>query len=499
MRITLAHVWGLLVVVTCFVGPASSPIGLPDVWWTIQSGGWMAEHHALLTADPFTSAPPVASVVNLQWLAQLMYWGLEQLGGLELVVAGTAASVALAYGLVLLASVTVSGFVRLSCVAVWTAYLLGFSNLSPRPQTLAYPLFGLFLLAVARAEWRKDTRLLWLLPPATVVWANLHGSFFTGCALLACAALGRSLSPLGRRARVRGSLYAARPYLLALIGCLVAAMITPYGSGSLSYVAGIGSNPIIRDYVIEWAPTTTDWREGWIFFASLGLIGALILRSRTRLTPTEWLILVVFGWLALSSVRAIVWWGLAIAPILSRLLGGLTLHRPHGGREQPLVNAMIAALLVGLGIVSLPWTKNALPILPDDKRGMLSDEMPIAVGEYVRTHPAPPGRMLNHQGWGGYLDRVAWPGHQAFLDGRFELHPSNVWRDYMAIVLPSANWRSLMDRYGFSYAVLSLREEPELVDDLRRANDWRVDYEDGQAVVFIRCQMSDVRCLRSDF
>ena len=40
----------------------------------------------------------------------------------------------------LAAAVTASGHLRLSCVAVWLAYVLGASNLSPRPQTLAYPL-----------------------------------------------------------------------------------------------------------------------------------------------------------------------------------------------------------------------------------------------------------------------------------------------------------------------------------------------------------------------
>ena len=58
--------------------------------------------------------------------------------------------------LTLAAAVTASGHLRLACVAVWLGYALGASNLSPRPQTLSYPLFALFLLAVTRAEWRRD-------------------------------------------------------------------------------------------------------------------------------------------------------------------------------------------------------------------------------------------------------------------------------------------------------------------------------------------------------
>ena len=35
-------------------------------------------------------------------------------------------------------------------------------------------------LAVMRAEWRKDTRWLWLLPPATVLWTNIQSAIAGG-------------------------------------------------------------------------------------------------------------------------------------------------------------------------------------------------------------------------------------------------------------------------------------------------------------------------------
>ena len=40
--------------------------------------------------------------------------------------------------------------------------------------------------------------------------------------------------------------------------------------------------------------------------------------------------------------------------------------------------------------------------------------------------------------WGGYLEWATWPKHVVFVDGRFELHPSQVWFDYLDIVFPSA-------------------------------------------------------------
>src|SRR5438309_3120119 len=368
-RLSIRHAWIGLTVGAAFIGPASSPIGLPDIYWTLLAGAWMIADGSFLSGDPFTAAPHVGgTLLNIQWLADLIFHGLDLLGGLPMVITGTAVVVAATYALLLAATIAASGHLRLSCVAVWIAYALGSSNLSPRPQTLAYPLFALFLLAVMRAEWRNDTRLLWLLPPATALWANLHGSFFTGFVLLGCAAAARVLT-----AR---SLLAARPYAITLVGCLLASLVNPYGPGSLIYVASIGSNPVIRDFVTEWAPTTVSWREGIMFFASVLVLGALMLKSRLRLTAFEVLVLLVFGYLAWSSVRAIVWWGLVIAPILARLLGSLVPNRLGVSRDKPLLNAAILAGIACLAIVSLPWFKTSLTFLPDDTRGLFSPDTP---------------------------------------------------------------------------------------------------------------------------
>jgi hypothetical protein len=479
-RLGIRHVWIWLTVAAAFIGPASSPIGLPDIFWTLLAGDWMVSHKTLLETDPFTAAPHVSgTLLNVQWLADLIFYAFDALGGLPMVITGTALVVSATYTLLLAASLTASGHLRVSCVAVWLAYILGASNLSPRPQTLAYPLFALFLLAVMRAEWRKDYRLMFLLPPATALWANLHGSFFTGFVLLGCASAGRVLTTR--------SLYSARAYIITLGACVLASLVNPYGIGSLVYVASIGSNPVIRDFVTEWAPTTVSWREGIMFFSSLLILAVLAYRSRLRLTVFEILSLLVFGYLAWSSVRAIVWWGLLLGPILARLMGSVLPNRLGTAREKPVLNALIVLGITVLAVVSLPWFKSAISILPPDKRGVFSPDAPVAAGEYLRTHAVPDtGVFLNNQAWGGYLEWATWPQRQVFLDGRIELHPAQVWFDYLDIVFPSARWRALLDQYGIGYAVLSKLDEPDLVADLRVQAGWRLDYEDDVAVVFTR-------------
>jgi hypothetical protein len=71
----------------------------------------------------------------------------------------------------------------------------------------------------------------------------------------------------------------------------------------------------------------------------------------------ELVCLLAFGYLAWSSVRVVVWWGIVLAPILARLLGAsFPSYRPKG-RDRPLVNALVLGMALVIAALSLPWTK----------------------------------------------------------------------------------------------------------------------------------------------
>jgi hypothetical protein len=465
--LSLRGVWVLLTLVGAFIGPASSPLGL-EAWSMLALGRWIVDHRGLPDAEPLTSAPPSSETfVDQQWLVQVVAFAVQSLGGLESLILVTALAIALAYCLLLAASFTASGRLRLACLSVWLAYALGASNLTARPQTLAYPLCALFVLAVTRVEWRKDGSLLRALPVAMAVWVNVHGSFVLGLLVLGCALAGSRLT---------------KGYALTLAACALATLVNPYGLGAWRYALDIGVNPIIRQFVTEWAPTSLASSEGVLFFASVAGLLLLTVRSKTRLTRTEMCMLVAFGVLALTAVRSVVWFGFVSAPIVARLLGGLAIGAPAIRPERPRLNAAIAAVLAGVALVSLPWTKAMLPFLPADKAGLVTWDTPVRATEYLARQPPEQGaRLLNYQVWGGYL---AWSGLPPFVDGRFEVHPAAVWLDYLAMTYPRADWPELFERYDIQYALLSRTQQPDLEAALRQAPRWRVAYADDRSIVF---------------
>src|SRR3989442_6872752 len=134
--LSILHVWIGLTVGAAFIGPASAPIGLPDIYWTLLTGAWIVANGRLLEGDPFTAAPHSAGpVLNVQWLADLIFHGFEALGGLPMVITGTALVVSVTYALLLVAALTARGHLRFSFGLVLLSYVLCSSHLSAPPQT----------------------------------------------------------------------------------------------------------------------------------------------------------------------------------------------------------------------------------------------------------------------------------------------------------------------------------------------------------------------------
>ncbi len=112
-------------------------------------------------------------------------------------------------------------------------------------------------------------------------------------------------------------------------------------------------------------------------------------------------------------------------------------------------------------------------------------ETPIAVAEYLAAHPTP-GHLFNATNWGAYFGWRLGPERPVFIDNRFELHPTEVWKDYVTIVRGHVTWERLLDRYGVDQLALDVKGQAALVEAVAESPAWRETYRDGQAVVFER-------------
>ena len=87
--------------------------------------------------------------------------------------------------------------------------------------------------------------------------------------------------------------------------------------------------------------------------------------------------------------------------------------------------------------------------------------------------------------FGSYLIWSAQPDYPVFVDGRIELYPTTVWMDYLEISQASGDWEQRLQAYGVHTLMLSIKEQPGLVEAVTNNPYWELVYEDEAALVFI--------------
>jgi len=162
-----------------------------DLWHHLARGRAIATEGRLLDEDRFTYTVHGKSFQDVNWLCQLAFYGLYQAGGLELLQAVNALVLAVTMALLVLlcrrrsGSMLVAGGVGLFVfLGLWQLFLI-------RPQTVSLLLF-LLLYAVLEGAERRPW-LLAVVPCLLAVWVNVHGAFPLGLVLIGCYLLAAFL------------------------------------------------------------------------------------------------------------------------------------------------------------------------------------------------------------------------------------------------------------------------------------------------------------------
>lgn len=461
MRATTLFAALLAALVAVFA--AGRPPDDPDLFWHLASGEWMLERGALLERDVWSHTREGVPYSTGQWLGQVLMALVYRAGGW--------------LGIDLLRSslVAVSAFflaratLRVRPEPVWAtlpilgALLVGSTIWGDRPQLFSVALFPVFLDLLLAARLEDRVRRLAALPVLTLLWANLHGAFVAGIALMAIFLIEALLT--------RGAL--RRPLALALGASAVMALANPAGPGALTWAAEYASGP--GRFIVEERPPDVFTGSGLVFAGLLLAAIFIVMRSEpetlaARLGSPVLLVGLVaaFAYLGLSIQRQLFFACCILAPVVA---GGLpAVVRGRVVAPAPLVSRGPAAALLALALtVGLAGAAFAAARAPD-----LSDYPEDALDALAGR----PGPLLNEYDWGGFLIRYA-PGHPVFIDGRgAALYVPEVLSDYLEALGVGPRYEEVLDRHDIRLVLL--RPERPLAVALRekgwnevaRKDDW---------------------------
>jgi hypothetical protein len=437
----------------------------PDTMWQISIGQWIVDHAAVPTTDVYSFTMRGQPWISTQWLAQVAYAAVYAVAGWS--------------GPVVLASVCIAATFALftrhlarrlsestTLVFVAAALALTVPHLLARPHVLALPVMMAWVGGLVTAADRRAAPSFWLLP-LMILWANLHGGFVLGLALVAPIALDAMWNA---EASQRKSL--ALRWTLFAVTALAASCVTPYGWDSL-----LASRKILA--LGEALPLIMEWRPA--DFSSLGplevclLLGlGLTLYRGISLPPLRIVLLLGMLHMGLSQVRSLETFALLVplflAAPLAKQIGAAEAAKPAGAPRGVLFAGLV--VLLSAGTVAYASVARFEP----HTRGS-----PVtAVKELKKLNFS---RVFNDYDFGGYL--IA-NGVAPFIDGRTELYGEKFFVDHNAAsgLMKPENLFRLLDEYQIEATLM--RTQSAATALLDHMDGWHKVYTDDTATIHVR-------------
>jgi hypothetical protein len=455
----------LLVAFAVLALAAFSPGALNDgdSWTHIATGAWILDQRAIPHADPFSYTFAGQPWVAHEWLSEVamaLAYRAAGWSGVALLT-GVAAATAI-FIMARRAARDLSG-AALLVVVVLAAQLVAPSLLA-RPHILALPLLALWAEALFAAR-EADRAPPIALAALMALWANLHGGFAFGLALIAPFALEALLA-----AAPEARLKTAYDWGLFAVASVAAAALTPFGVEGLLFPLRLLGLAHLSE-IGEWRPENFA-HPGPMELALLALVAFVLIRP-TRLPWLRVALLVGLIHMALQHGRhqtlLAMLAPMLLAPAIRVALG------EKAPRTLAPASSVVVLAAAALALV-LAGTRLALPIVRHD-----SATSPItalsAVPPALRDQPT-----LNGYGFGGYLIGA---GVRPFIDGRADMYGDAFLDLYGQIAAGDPNaLKDALTRWRVAWTIFPPGEP--IVAALDRQPGWRRLYADAFAVVQVR-------------
>ncbi len=477
------------------------PLTEPDFGWHLRTGLDLLAHGWRLPAtDPYSHTMPDWPWVEHAWLTDvllgLIYEGLGPAGGLGVILFFSAVIT----GACLVASgvaPVVRGHRLAACVIIlW----VGLPFLGARTQMVT--LLGVAaVMWLCEAAWAGRVAYLWGLPPLFLLWANLHGGFTAGLALLGLIIAGSTAVRLLASVRpdwerridepiVSWALILRLSFVTGLAGLLT--LTNPYGYRLHQEILASLADQQMIEWLHEWQPVSLASVAGRYYTTYLIGLGLAVACWYRRIEPVRWAVLVFFLVTSLRHMRNIPLFLLISLPLCAQLIEAGTrqvISRiPFAVRS---VKYLLLILATGVAVILvLLGTDHLQKVLLaglEPATFFQGTRYPIEAVEWVRSHRDRVGtKLCNDYGHGGFL--LWWlPGEKIFIDGRmpaWKIGDRRIFDDYVALNYWDPPALGVLNKYQVDW-ILADRGSP-LEEAISYAEKWHRLYEDAKVRIYVR-------------
>lgn len=462
----------------------------------VRLGRTIIEAGRIPSADQFSHTMAGEPFIPFEWLSEVAFAAADHWLGL----AGVALLTSLLFAGTGLLTYRSSLILRLSrfgaMLAAFAALGLLSAHLLPRPHM--FSTFFVALVFLLLLSWRGGAhRVLWVLPPLFVIWANIHGGFLAGLIVLGVF----WVEAVGRRVLVSSDA-AWKPITIAAIGSLLATILNPAGFEVILHSLGYVQSRFMVDNTHEYLSVDFHDLAGRIFLVYLLFAIGLVMTGRAGVRFIGGTLFL--GWLAgglysrrnldffaVTAVPFVGMWAQAVirgivkdpdsVPVVRRLcrrIMDVGERYSEGDRKfgGMLGGAVLAAIILWVHLGS--ETARARYRFP-------ADVFPVDAVAWLETTDIPEsGPVFNHFMWGGYLLYEAWPRVPVFIDGQTDFYGEQVFREYVDVRYVRPGWDRILSDRGVTWALIP--PAGPLAERLRSDSAWEEAWSDRTAAVLVR-------------
>lgn len=382
-----------------------------DLWWHLVVGRETVRLGRVPALD-FYVYPALGTASGFhEWGFGVLAWAVQRFTGWWGLSLANAALSAAALLLVAAAAVRrgaswASAVLLLGPLAVVSAYRFCY-----RPEAMLY-------VALGGTLWALERRALRVLPLLAFGLTLFHPSAVVLLLVIGCHAVDALLADRREGLKV----------VLALAASGVAVAIAPGGWHSLVLAVTAPANEM-NALIGEYVPVlSSEYR--WHFVAVAAVAVAAVAAQRRR--PSDVLLVLGFGYLALSYVRNLTLFALVVYGPACVAVERLLARFPRLRLAAPASLAIAAAILVA----APTWGAGEAP-----------GRFPAATAEFILRH-RPPGRLFNQLHTGGYLAWRLLPRYEVAIDGRNYYGVNAPLRYVDSVSELQDDWQEQLDRFG---------------------------------------------------
>jgi hypothetical protein len=319
--------------------------------------------------------------------------------------------------------------------------------------------------------------MLWMLPLLCVLWANMHGSFVLGPAILLIYAVGRKAQ--------------FRDYSLAALLSLIGTFVNPYGWQLHEHVLRYLRDDYIMNHIgefhsFDFHAAGAVWME---LFLLVAVIGGL-LAARRKDWPVALLSLVLLhqglfaarhlplaALLLLPLACSRISWEAAHAGVSARFMAYSDRLRAIDRRIIGAVPAMAAVALAALAIAPAAA----------EQRGFDPKTFPVHAAGYFAGREST-ARIFTTDQWGGYLIYRFNGRMKVFIDGRSDFYGQDFLQLYGKVRDVRPAWKRVLEAEHVTHVMIGTEEA--LAQALLLSPEWHVVHADHVAMIFERRPVS---------